>query len=292
MTENITAAPVVDDLVVSAPEPKDRVDKSELDELREQIESSKKEVERERLRAEAAERQREEYSQKFSNEATQRIKAQGESIDNRIAARHSEAERLKREIKEAHESGKLDEYADLVAEYSGVKQDIRNYENHKAQVIAQEESRLKVNNDPIANFTPRTQQWIKNNPEFLSDVKFQRKALAAHQMALAEDYTPDTDAYFEYIESYVRPQKNPANDPPELPAKPENQKKPLTSIPPSRPGSSGSTNGQNKQQVRLTADEVEIAMMSFPGMSPADAQNEYYKNKVELIKAGKMGGNY
>lgn len=280
MPENQAAALVVEDPIESALEPK--VEKNELDALKEQIENSKKELERERLRAEAAERQREEYQQKLSAEANQRVKAQEDSVESRIAARQAEAERLKRDMKEAYESGRADDYADLVAEYSSVRAEVKGYENYKSQLVAQEEARARtVQNDPLVNYTPRTQQWIKNNPEFLSDNKFQKKALAAHHLAVSEDYTPDTDAYFEYIENYIKPKaKEEVEDTP--------PKKVSTALPPSRSGSSASSKGQSKQ-IRLTPEEVEHAIWAFPTMSPADAQNEYYKNKMELINSGKMG---
>lgn len=285
MPKDNAAALAVEEPIVSTPEQKDEVKKSELEILKEQIEEKDKALERERQRANIAEQEREDYSKKLTTESTERVKAQGNSIESMIAARQADAERLKREMKEAHESGKFDEYAELVADYGIVKQEIKNYETHKVQFAAQEQLRTEsIKNDPLAGYTPRTQAWIKNNPEFLSDNKFQKRAIAAHNLAESEGYVADTDAYFEYIESYVRPKKveNIENFP--------SLKKVSTSIPPSRSGSSGSSSGQSKAP-RLTAEEVEFALLTMPDMSPADAQNEYYKNKLELIKEQKIGGN-
>lgn len=287
MSKENTTALVVDDAIVSAPENVDKVEKSELDTLKEQIEEKDKALERERHRAETAEREREEYSHKLSVESTEKIRAQGNSIESMIAAKQSEAERLKGELKEAHENGKFDEYAELVAEYGMTRQDIKNFETRKAQLATQEESRIQAaKNDPLVGYTPRTQAWIRNNPEFLSDNKFQKRALAAHNLAESEGYVPDTDAYFEYIESYVKPKK--VND--DTNDSPAPKKNVSTSLPPSRSGSSSSSSGQSKQ-IRLTPDEVDHAIWAFPKLSPADAQNVYYKNKMELIKEEKMGRN-
>lgn len=289
MPENQAAALVVDDPVVSTPEPQDKVDKSELDTLKEQIENSKQELERERLRAEAAERQSQEYSQKLSAESTERVRAQGDSIESRIAAKQAEADRLKREIKEAHENGKFDEYAELVADYGIAKQDIKGYENYKSQLAAQEEARTQaIQNDPLAKYSPKERKWINEHPEFLSDPRFQAKVTNAHYEALADGVKTNTDEYFDYINDVIDPKKKVDTD--DSFGGTPTPKRVSTALPPSRAGSSSTTSGQNKQ-MRLSAEEVEFAMLSFPKMSAADAQNEYYKNKMELISSGKMGRN-
>lgn len=286
MTNENAAALVVEDPIVSTPEIKDEVKNSELDELREQIENSKKETERERQRAESAEREREEYSKKLSVESTERVKAQGNSIESMIAAKQSEAERLKREIKEAHESGKFDEYAELVSDYSTTKQEIKNYEAHKAQVAAQEQNRIEsIKNDPLANYSAKEKQWISNHPDFLTDTRYQARVSSAHYAAIADGIRLDSDDYFNFIDNHLEPKESKEekedNPPP---------KKVSTSLPPSRSGSSSSSSGSSKS-IRLTPDEVEAAMWSFPKMSAADAQNEYYKQKLEAIKDGKIGRN-
>lgn len=272
---------LVDD--ISAPEIKDKVEKSELDTLKEQIEQKDKDLERERNRAETAERQREEYSHKLSVESTEKVKAQGNSIESMIAAKQVEAEQLEQLIEQAVERGDFKEQAKLVSKYALTNNKIEQYETHKQQLAAQEESRIQaLKNDPLAGYTPRTQAWIKNNPEFLSDPKYQSKAMGAHHIAIGEGYTPDTDAYFEYIENYVKPKKTDDID------NSTAQKKVSTSLPPSRSGSSSSTSGQS-QAVRLTPSEVEMAMWSFPKLSAADAQAKYYKNKLLAQQEEKLG---
>lgn len=286
MANEQAAALVVEDTIVSTPEPQDRVEKNELDTLKEQIESSKKETERERQRAEAAERQREEYSQKLSVESTERAKAQGDSIESRIAAKNADAERLKRDLKEAHESGRFDDYAELVSEYGIAKQEIRNYENYKSQFDSQEEAKAQaVKNDPLARYSTKEREWINEHPEFLNDQRFQAKVTSAHYAALADGISTNTDEYFDYVDNFIDPKKGQEKEQESSP------KKVSTSLPPSRSGSSSSSAGQQSKQMRLTSEEVEIAMLSFPTMGAADAQNEYYKQKLELIKEGKMGRN-
>lgn len=270
-----TTAPVVDDIIDSAP---DEVKKSELDELKEQVENSKKEVESQRLRAEAAERDREEVAKKLTIESTERVRYQGSSIENMIAAKQAEAERLKRACKEAHENGRFDEYAELVADYGIAKQEVKNSENYKAQLEAQEEARTQaVENDPLARYTPRERQWINEHPQFLSDERFQKKVTAAHHLAESEGIRPNTDEYFDYVNNFLEPKQD--SEPP--------PRKTSTSLPPSRSGSSGTTSGQSKT-IRLTPEQVEIAILTNPKMSPADAQKAYYDNLLTLKTEGRI----
>ena len=270
------SAALVDDVLDSTPEKKDEVTKDELTTLKEQVETATRETERERLRAEVAERDREDFSRRLAQEAEMRAKAQNESIDSRIAAKSAEAERLKRDALAAYENGKFDQYPDLVAEYGSTKQDIKTFEENKAKLERERAEPVK-SSDPLASYTPKTRQWIEKNPEFLSDKRFYTKAVAAHQLAEAEGIPVESDKYFEYIENIVRPKKAEIiHDEP---------KEKRISAPPSR----GTTNTRNDAQKPLTAEEREYAVSIFNNMSQADAEVEYRKQKYQLIEEGKLG---
>lgn len=269
MTEENSTA-LVDEVLDSAPEKKDEVTKDELSVLKEQMLEKDRELVRERSRAEIAEREKDDYSRRLSEEANQRLKAQNDSIDSMIIAKNAEAERLKRDAVAAYE--KPEEYADLVAEYGATKQELKSYEESKAKLA---ETKVEPPKDPLANFTPKTREWINKNPEFLSDSKFQTKAYAAHQLAVAEGHKVESDEYFNYIDGIVHPKV-------EKPVEKEKPEK-TTALPPSRASGGGS-----KPQIRLTADEIDSARWAFPNLSAADAQNAYYKNKLLLIQEEKL----
>lgn len=61
---------------------------------------------------------------------------------------------------------------------------------------------LEEGEDPrLAPYPPATREWIKRNPRFLSDQRYQERALALHNLAIGqEDLQVESSEYFEYIE--------------------------------------------------------------------------------------------
>ena len=53
----------------------------------------------------------------------------------------------------------------------------------------------------LSQMAPRTADWLREHPEYLTDQKKQNRASAAHFKAVSEDLQPDTDEYFEFIET-------------------------------------------------------------------------------------------
>jgi len=53
----------------------------------------------------------------------------------------------------------------------------------------------------LSQMAPRTADWLREHPEYLTDQKKQHRASAAHFKAVSEDLQPDTDEYFEFIET-------------------------------------------------------------------------------------------
>jgi len=57
--------------------------------------------------------------------------------------------------------------------------------------------------DHLARFTDRTAQWMRKNPEWVTDPRKNAKVTGAHNFAISEGLTPDTDEYFEYVERKI-----------------------------------------------------------------------------------------
>ena len=64
-----------------------------------------------------------------------------------------------------------------------------------------------VTSDPveaaIAKASPRAQAWLREHRSYVTDPKLSMKASAAHNMAMSEGYTPDSDAYFDFCEKFL-----------------------------------------------------------------------------------------
>lgn len=139
--------------------------------------------------------------------------------------------------------------------------------------------------DPVealaTQLTPRSASWVRAHPECATNPRLYSKMLGAHNIAVSDDIKPDSDEYFEKIESlmgFTEPVETGVEDPTELAAKPTQRRVAPPAAPVTRSG-----NGAGRPTiVRLTAAEREMAQM----MQMTD--EEYAKNKVALQKDGRM----
>lgn len=144
-----------------------------------------------------------------------------------------------------------------------------------------------VASDPVEQFasqlSPRSAEWVRKNPQCVTDPRLQQKMIAAHNLAVADGYQPDTDDYFSAIEDTLKlnrrenRQEQQADDSPLSSAsKPAPRQAPPPPAPANRNGST------RPNVVRLSAAEAETARMF--GMTDV----EYAKHKVALQKEGKL----
>ena len=140
--------------------------------------------------------------------------------------------------------------------------------------------------DPVealaSQLSPRSAAWVRSNPQYARDSRLYAKMIAAHNLIVADGISPDTDEYFEAVESILTPRRTPsaqaADDPMSAAAKPVERRSAPASAPVSRTG----TPGSRPNVVRLTAAEREMASMM--GMT----DQEYAKNKLALQREGKL----
>lgn len=144
--------------------------------------------------------------------------------------------------------------------------------------------------DPVEEFasrlSPRSADWVRRNPDFVTDPRLNRKMIAAHEMAVADGMMADTNEYFEYIEETLKvskPRPDPAlqqEDAMSSASAPTQRRQAPPAAPVSRQAPSTTTTRPNT--IRLNSAEREMAQMM--GMT----EQEYAKNKLMLIKEGKL----
>jgi len=135
--------------------------------------------------------------------------------------------------------------------------------------------------DPVEAFASRlsatSADWVRRNPQFVTDQRLNRKMIRAHEDAVDDGIAVDTPAYFAAIEAKLGVSKT--TDTGDQYAAKVTQRR--DAAPAAAPVSRGTGSG-NKNAVRLTSAEREAA--SDMGMSEQD----YAKNKIALIKEGKL----
>jgi hypothetical protein len=192
-------------------------------------------------------------------------------------------------------------YAEAMAagDYAAAAEAQEQMSGNSAKLLQLEQGRIALENapkqqvmqpvrpaDPVealaSQLSPRSAAWVRSNPQFARDSRLYAKMIAAHNLAVADGLSPDTDEYFETVESTLKMTRNAApasDDPMSAAAQQVSRRTPPPAAPVSR---SGSTPGSRPNVVRLTSAEREMAQMM--GMT----EQEYAKNKLALQREGKL----
>ena len=288
-------APESSDVSTKNGDKKGKMPEEGIDELKQMLAAERE------LRAEA-ERIAQQNAELAHNAANQAQRAQKDVQDsnlqliiNAIDTFQKDNDTLKMHIRDAMASGDYDKAADLQSAMAMNNAKLLQLENGK--VALQERLAQPVQPVPppqtiqrrdaveelASQLSPRSAQWIRAHPECAKDTKMFNKMVGAHNFAIAEGYVPDSDAYFDYIESQLgyKTSENAENDGEVMSA----ASKPATprSAPPPAPSTRAASSSGRTNVVRLSPEEREMAQMM--GMSPED----YAKNREALRKDGKIG---
>ena len=236
------------------------------------------EVERERRRAEEAERRAEENRRRAEEAERERTTTQrdvGETqmvaITTALDARERETETLETDLQRAHEDGNFKRVAEInrrlgeigfeVGQLKAGKADLESRRNTESRTAAEPQRQQQA--DPreayLASRTPATAAWLRAHPEFFSDPKFQQRVIGAHSLAVADGLTPDSPEYFAKVEEIAGVSQNNNH---------RQAREPIPSTPPSRgtPAARGS-------DMRATPEMVRAAQMC--GISVEEYMREY-----------------
>jgi hypothetical protein len=208
-------------------------------------------------------------------------------VSNAIDTLRQSNEIAKANYKAAMSAGDYDAAATYQEEMSGHAAKLLQLEQGK-QVL--ESTPLPVapvqrSTDPVeafaAQLSPRSAEWVRRHPQFVTDPRLNQKMIAAHNMVMADGGVADSDDYFTEVERLLGVGKAPPAATAEAmseAAQPTARR--ATSTPPPAAPVSRDTRGGNI--VRLTPEEREMAEMMK--MTP----EEYAKNKIALKKEGRL----
>ena len=143
---------------------------------------------------------------------------------------------------------------------------------------------------------PRAQAWLNEHPEYVNKQSGRLKAAAAHQSAIENGLEVESDGYFDHVERELGLRSDDAPIEADTP-KPKPRTRSMPAAPVSRDGG-GSSSGQiSSTQVVLTKGEQEAATdgtvvwnYSDPKVGAVKGQpvglKEYAKRKAEMTKQG------
>lgn len=192
-------------------------------------------------------------------------------------------------IAKASAAGEYDKVAEFSEAMATNAAKLMRLEEGKSAMEARPKIEPTVrNSNPVEQFasqlSPRSAEWIRKNPDFVTDPRLNRKMIAAHEMALADGLKADTSEYFDYIEDTLKIRRpDPVLQREEDPMSSASAPTQRRAAPPAAPVSrSAPAQASRPNVVRLNAAEREMAQMM--GMT----EKEYARNKMLLIKEGKL----
>lgn len=211
-------------------------------------------------------------------------------INSAISTVQRDIDLMKDKYAESMAVGDYNKAAELQAAMSSNAAKLLQLENGKSALEAKAKEApargQERYSDPVEAFasqlSPKSADWVRKHPQFVTDSRLNQKMIAAHNLAMADGYEADSDDYFAAIEETLKIRKQPQREVEDTSGSPlSSASKPAQRSvqPPPAPVRGG---GTRSNVVRLTRAEAEIAK-TF-GMT----EQEYAKHKLALEKEGKL----
>jgi len=209
-------------------------------------------------------------------------------VSNAIDTLRNNSDALKENYAYAMQNGDYKMAADIQADLSDASAKLLQLQQGlEAMKSKPKEAPPAAHADPVEAFASqlshRSADWVRKNPQFVTDPRLNRKMIRAHEDAMDDGIAADTPEYFAAIESKLGVSKaaaraEAASDTGDQYAAKVTQRR--DAAPAAAPVTRGSSTRSNV--VRLTGAEREMAEMM--NMKP----EEYAKNKMALLKEGKI----
>ena len=271
--------------IVEAPEEPKIEEKPQLS-VEDGINELKFKLEEERKARESAERRAKEAMEQASLYKNDAADSNMKMIETAIDTIKRNQEILKQNLRDAVAMGDADAQADILMSIQKTQSDHEKLMYGKQQYEATVKAAPA---DPVeamaSNLTPRSAEWVRAHPEYARDQALTRRMVRAHEDALDEGIRPDTDEYFDYVETRLKVRQAPVQQEAALSEASTSTSGRRAAAPPAAPVSrSGTGTGSRPNVVTLTRAEQEAARDM--GMTP----KEYAENKMALVRAGKLAG--
>lgn len=264
------AAPVVEKAAPEEKKPAEIV-QAKVAEYEERIEAERRAKEEATARAEAAERN----AEAARNQASM---GELEIVTNAISTAELKLAAVKRQLQDAMQSGDFEGTIKANEELASTTYDLRSLKEGKAALESRKAE--PAVDERLRGYSRRSQQYLTQHPELLSDPRKHARMLAAHHESIAEGLQPDSDAYYAFIDERLGYAAKPE---PKAPA-------PKAARPAGAPISRGQDASSGASSVvKLTPGEARAATdgtilwSSGPNKGQPIGVKEYARRKLAMI---------
>lgn len=262
--------------------------------VEESVESLREQLASEREAREAAESRARDATSAVGDTRTALLDSNMQVIENALAKEDGIKKDLKSRITAAKEAGNYAEEIDLTDQLQQANLRINRMNEGKTELERRREEIRELPTDPVELYVkgmaPRSADWVRSHPEYVTDEAKRSDLEAAHFNALGKKLVAGSPQYFAAVEAELGLGTQPSieRDEPRRNSDTTGQRRP-PSAPPSRASVSSSGAGlpagveqRSDGKYRLTPALREAARIS--GLSDAD----YLKNLLELHQEGRI----
>ena len=260
---------------------------NEDNDVEKQLAKLKKKLEAEQKARREAEERALQAQQKLNSAYSEVEDTNLQLINSAIETVKRDNDILKSHYASSMAAGDYDKAAEIQETMSANAAKLLQLENGKQAMESKPKNQATFNNDPVEQFasqlSPRSAEWIRKNPQCVTDPRLMQKMVAAHNLAVADGYQPDTDDYFGFIEDTLRlnrRQQRQVEAEDESPL--SSASKPVSRQAPPPPAPANKNGSSRPNVVRLSPAEAQAAR----DMGMTD--QEYALNKIALQKAGRL----
>jgi hypothetical protein len=255
-----------------------------------QLKSLKNRLEKERQARKEAEDRARQAQQKLHNAYNEVEDTNLQLVNSAIDTVKRDNDILKSHYAAAMAAGDYEKSAEIQETLAANSAKLLQLENGRHAMENKPKTAPQVSSDPVEQFasqlSSRSAEWIRKNPQCVTDPRLMQKMVAAHNLAVADGYQPDTDDYFSVIEDTLklnrREKRQEMQDQQNEDSPLSSASKPVPRQAPPPPAPANRNGSTRPNVVRLTSAEAETARMF--GMTDV----EYAKHKVALQKEGKL----
>jgi hypothetical protein len=263
-----------------------------LEDTRKQVEHITQERDSLRDRAQNVERERDEFATRHLSEKERAYRSDLQAVEGHISSAEADLARAKQLYKSAREAGSVeDEVAaqEQIADATARRREATNRQQYlkaNEKAFLAPEVRATASTDPyeelgIRGLMPGERAFADARPRFRTDPAYRDRVTKAAAWA-ATEFARDSQGYFDRIEELLGEKKAPETGD----STPRAQRQSVDVAPQRRqPGQQSSQN-----EVRLTADEVEVADAMYGKTIPDQAERyrHYATQKQKLRESGRL----
>lgn len=255
----------------------------DLASLRKTVETTSSRASAAEAAAAAAADEATKLKQRLGAEVVARVQSDEIAAANGLAAAEAAAAAAEAAIEAAGKAGDWSALAKAQRSLSSAQSHIEAWEKQKRSIAAWKKRQMEKPEAPAVvqeEMTSPTKAWLAAHPEWSSSEQKYARLMSAHFAAISDGFVPDTPEYFKNVEGQLGIRKT--DEAASTAAEIEEAETPDVTDVATPPSRKTPTRTEAPGRIRLSAEEQEIAELSFQHLPKEERLKAYATEKARL----------